>query len=107
MNIELIETLIHVLTENPQLSINGDITLDIIIGYAAKLHWQLEHEVHYDEQRELAWDTFYHLSPADLSTDIRVERVITTGSGTNPAVKFVKTARYQSLNTMLYVKLSL
>ena len=63
LNIELIKALIFFLKENPQLNVEGDITLDIIIGYAVKLSWQLENSGNYDEQREKAWNAFYYLSP--------------------------------------------
>ncbi len=66
LNVELIETLISFLYENSQLNVDGDITLDTIIGYAVKLCWQLEHQGNYDEQREQAWIAFYHLSPKDI-----------------------------------------
>lgn len=63
LNIELLETLIEVLQENPQLQFQGDLTLDIIIGYAVRLAWQAKHEGNYDEQREQAWQAFYELTP--------------------------------------------
>ena len=66
LNIELIETLNYFLKENPQLNVAGDITLDIIIGYAVKLSWQSAHKGNYDEQREKAWNAFYHLSPKEM-----------------------------------------
>ncbi|MCK4710006.1 MAG: hypothetical protein KAU21_15415, partial [Gammaproteobacteria bacterium] len=66
LNIELIKTLIFFLKENPQLNVEGDITLDIIIGYAVKLSWQQEHPGNYDEQREQAWNAFYYLSPTQV-----------------------------------------
>ncbi|MBL7000099.1 MAG: glycoside hydrolase family 15 protein [Gammaproteobacteria bacterium] len=66
LNIELIETLIFYLKENPQLTVSGDLTLDIIIGYAVKISWQLEHQGNYDEQREQAWEAFYQLSPKNM-----------------------------------------
>jgi phosphorylase kinase alpha/beta subunit len=63
LNIELLETLIDVLQENPQLKVEGDLTLDIIIGYAVRISWQDQHEGNYDEQREHAWHAFYSLDP--------------------------------------------
>lgn len=63
LNIELLKTLVIVLKENPHLKIEGDLTLDIIIGYAVRISWQTQHEGNYDEQREMAWDAFYRLSP--------------------------------------------
>ena len=66
LNIELIETLVCFFNENPELNIETDLTLDVIIGYAVKLAWQLEHQGDYAEQRELAWEAFYCLSPKKL-----------------------------------------
>ena len=63
LNIEIIETLFYFLKQNPDLNVEGDLTLDIIIGHAVKLSWQFDHAGNYDEQREQAWEAFYHLSP--------------------------------------------
>ena len=63
LNIELLETLIDVLEDNPQIEIDGDLTLDIIIGYAVRLAWQASHTGNYNEQREQAWHAFYELTP--------------------------------------------
>lgn len=63
LNIELLGTLIGVLKQNSQLTVTGDITLDIIIGYAVRIAWQSGHQGNYDEQRELAWDAFYRMTP--------------------------------------------
>ncbi len=48
------------------MTVSGDLTLDIIIGYAVKISWQLEHQGNYDEQREQAWEAFYQLSPKNM-----------------------------------------
>lgn len=65
LNIELMETLVSVLKKNPNLKVEGDLTFDIIIGYAVRISWQAGHEGIYYDQREQAWDAFYHLSPIE------------------------------------------
>ena len=63
LNIELLETLIDVFQQNPEMKVSTDLTMDIIIGYAVKIAWQSSHQGHYDAQREQAWDAFYRLDP--------------------------------------------
>lgn len=67
LNIELIETLIKVFRENPELTVDDDLTLDVIIGHAVRLRWQSVHEGAYDEQRQQAWADFYRESPQEVS----------------------------------------
>ncbi len=66
LNIEMLQTLIRVFRENPQLEISGDIVLDVIIGHAVKIAWLNRHDGHYDEQREQAWQNFYALPPSQV-----------------------------------------
>ncbi|MDJ0834630.1 MAG: glycoside hydrolase family 15 protein [Gammaproteobacteria bacterium] len=63
LNVEMIETLISVMQDNPDLQVDDDLTLDILIGHAVRLNWQKNHSGSYDDQREKAWESFYHQSP--------------------------------------------
>ena len=66
LNIEAIETLSRVTAQNPDLHVNNDLVLDVLIGYAVRLAWQKNHEVqNYDEARGSAWESFYRLSPKE------------------------------------------
>ena len=63
LNIELIESLIKVLAHAPQLKVEDDLILDILIGYAVRIAWNKQHDnANYDEQKGQAWDAFYKLS---------------------------------------------
>jgi phosphorylase kinase alpha/beta subunit len=67
LNIELMETLIKVFRDNQELNVDDDLTLDVIIGHAVRLHWQSTHSGAYDEQRQQAWSAFYQQSPQTVS----------------------------------------
>lgn len=66
LNLELLQTLLMVFSENAELIIQDHITLDIIIGHAVKIAWQENHGGNYDDQRELAWEAFYALPPKQV-----------------------------------------
>lgn len=66
LNIELIETLAKIFRQSPELRVNNDIVLDVLIGYAVKIAWSSQGgEGNYDEQKAHAWENFYKLSPQE------------------------------------------
>jgi phosphorylase kinase alpha/beta subunit len=66
LNIEAVESLAWLFKQNPDIRIEGDIVLDVLIGHAVRIAWEKEHgSAHYDEQRGQAWDAFYHRSPRE------------------------------------------
>jgi len=66
LNIEAIESLGWLFKQNPDLRIDGDIVLDVLIGHAVRIAWTKTHDGDaYNEQRGQAWDAFYRFSPRD------------------------------------------
>ncbi|MDD2829483.1 MAG: glycoside hydrolase family 15 protein [Sulfuricurvum sp.] len=66
LNIEAIESLSRLLRQSPELHINNDLILDVLIGHAVRIAWkQYKGLEHYDEERGLAWESFYKLSPRE------------------------------------------
>lgn len=63
LNIELIEALIKVFKANPELRIEDDLVLDVLIGHAVKLSWSKKNSKKiYEEHKGEAWSAFYKLS---------------------------------------------
>jgi phosphorylase kinase alpha/beta subunit len=68
LNIELLETLAKIFRHSPELYIDNDIVLDVLIGYAVKIAWSHQSsEGNYDEQKGNAWKSFYQLSPQETN----------------------------------------
>ncbi|RXJ67935.1 glycosyl hydrolase family 15 [Halarcobacter ebronensis] len=68
LNLELLQTLITIFEENPDIRVNTDLLLDVLIGYAVKIAWQkLNGEENYDEQKGQAWEYFYKLTPKEAN----------------------------------------
>lgn len=65
INIEIIETLSRLFKENPDMRIENDLILDVLIGHAVRIAWEKEHGGDYNEQRGAAWAAFYKLSPKE------------------------------------------
>lgn len=66
LNIEAIESMIRLFTQNPQLRIEDDLVLDVLIGHAVRIAWQQDSpNDNYDESKSLAWETFYKRSPKE------------------------------------------
>ena len=64
LNLEVLESLSRVFKENPDIKIESDLMLDVLIGHAVRIAWEKEHKnENYDEQRGQAWSSFYKLSP--------------------------------------------
>jgi phosphorylase kinase alpha/beta subunit len=66
---ETLLTLMAFVAANPQVQFDDDLALDVVIGHAVRVGWQLEHpEVpasDYGRHKGDAWDRFYRSSPAD------------------------------------------
>ena len=68
LNFELLQTLSTIFKENPEIRVNADLLLDVLIGYAVKIAWQkAKGEDNYDEHKAQAWEYFYRLSPKDTN----------------------------------------
>jgi len=66
LNLEAIEGLTWLFKQNPELVVENDIVLDVLIGHAVRIAWTRQHgDTHYNEQRGQAWDAFYHRSPRE------------------------------------------
>jgi len=66
LNIEAIESLAWLFKQNPEMHVEGEIVLDILIGHAVRIAWEKGHgSANYDEQRAQAWESFYRLSPIE------------------------------------------
>lgn len=65
LNIEVIESLSKVFKQMPDLYIENDLVLDVLIGHAVRIGWKQQHphEEHYDDVRALAWEEMYTYSP--------------------------------------------
>ncbi len=64
LNIEALESISRFFKNNPEIKINDDLILDIIIGHAVRISWNESHDVeNYDEQKGQAWNSFYNLHP--------------------------------------------
>ena len=65
LNIEAIESISRILRQSSQLHVDNDLILDVLIGHAVRIAWEAYNGLdHYDEQRGLAWESFYKLSPS-------------------------------------------
>ena len=64
LNIEIIESLARVFKQNPKMQVQGDVILDVLIGHAVRITWEKHGSGSYNEQRGVAWEEFYRLSPA-------------------------------------------
>ncbi len=63
LNIEAIESLARLFRQSPQLHVDNDLILDVLIGYAVRIAWtKSEGSDNYDEQKGQAWAAFYKRS---------------------------------------------
>jgi phosphorylase kinase alpha/beta subunit len=66
---EALLTLIAFVAANPQVRFEDDLALDVVIGHAVRVGWQLRHplvsDVEYGRHKFEAWDAFYRSSPAE------------------------------------------
>ncbi|WP_320035905.1 glycoside hydrolase family 15 protein [Halarcobacter sp.] len=64
LNLEALESLSKIFKENPDIKLEADVMLDVIIGHAVRLAWIKDNsQDNYDEHRAQAWNSFYKLSP--------------------------------------------
>jgi phosphorylase kinase alpha/beta subunit len=64
LNIELLESLSRLFKHNPQIRVESDLMLDVLIGHAVRINWEKEHKSgNYDEDKAKAWNAFYKLTP--------------------------------------------
>ncbi|WP_052128715.1 glycoside hydrolase family 15 protein [Neosynechococcus sphagnicola] len=66
VNIEALMELAAIAAQNPALQIEDYLVLDVLIGHAVRLAWLDRHPQHshdYDQQKGLAWRSFYATSP--------------------------------------------
>ena len=65
---ESLLTLIAFVAANPQVQFDDDLALDVVIGHAVRVGWQLGHPqvsvADYDLHKGDAWNQFYRASPA-------------------------------------------
>ncbi|MCP9775816.1 phosphorylase kinase [Cyanobium sp. WAJ14-Wanaka] len=66
---ETLITLMAFFAENPGARFEEDLALDVVIGHAVRVGWQLEHpeisETLYSQHKAEAWDRFYRAAPSD------------------------------------------
>ena len=68
LNIEVLESLSRFLKKNQNIKVDGDLVLDVIIGYAVRIAWNKENDLNkYDEQKGQAWTAFYKLPPKETA----------------------------------------
>lgn len=66
LNTEVIYSLSRLFRASPQLRIDDDLVLDVLIGHAVRIAWKKYNGAEqYDEQRGFAWESFYKLSPQE------------------------------------------
>ncbi len=65
LTIEVLESLVRLFKENPELHVDDDLILDVLIGHAVRYAWEKNHLGKYNEERGKAWKSFYYLSPQD------------------------------------------
>ena len=69
LNIEAIESLARLFRQSPQLHVDNDLILDVLIGYAVRIAWNKKvSSNNYDEERGQAWEAFYQCSPQEADT---------------------------------------
>jgi phosphorylase kinase alpha/beta subunit len=66
---ETLITLMAFVEANPQVRFEDDLALDVVIGHAVRVGWQLHHPQvpteDYSQHKAAAWDRFYRASTAD------------------------------------------
>jgi phosphorylase kinase alpha/beta subunit len=68
LNIEVLLYLAEVMDKNRSIFIDDDLVLDVIIGHAVRIAWNdRNHGEEYDDDRGLAWEYFYTLSPTETA----------------------------------------
>jgi len=65
LNIEVIQSLSKVFKQMPNLQIDNDLVLDVLIGHAVRIGWKQNHphDDNYDDARSAAWEEMYTFPP--------------------------------------------
>lgn len=65
LNIEAIQSLSRIFKQMPNLRVQSDLVLDVIIGHAVRIGWKQTHpyEENYDDARASAWEDMYAYPP--------------------------------------------
>jgi phosphorylase kinase alpha/beta subunit len=64
LTIELIESMARVFKENPDLLLEDDLIMDVLIGHAVRISWERNSgSNNYNDHRSEAWNAFYRRSP--------------------------------------------
>lgn len=69
INIETLSALGSFFEANPDLTVDDDLVLDVIVGHAVRVNWlnrEMGVESEYRQHRADAWDVFYRLAPDEL-----------------------------------------
>ena len=66
---ECLLSLMAFVEANPEVQVDDDLALDVVIGHAVRVGWQLTHPsvdpVRYSQHKAQAWAQFYRSSPGD------------------------------------------
>lgn len=67
LNIEAIRSLARLLRQNPEIRLESDLVLDVLIGHAVRIAWERRHGPGgYDEAKGRAWNALYALPPQEV-----------------------------------------
>lgn len=69
LTIEAIEALSSVFRHTPDLHVENDLVLDVLIGHAVRIGWMQQHPTteNYDEVRSYAWEVMYIRPPQTIA----------------------------------------
>jgi phosphorylase kinase alpha/beta subunit len=69
LNIEAIEALSTLFKQTPNLHVENDIVLDVLIGHAVRIGWMQQYPTteNYDEVRSHAWEVMYTRPPQKIA----------------------------------------
>lgn len=73
VNVEALMELATIAERNPDLLVEGNIVLDVLIGHAVRIYWMDHHPEQvdaYDNHKGEAWSSFYRTSPHECSVYI-------------------------------------
>ncbi|MGB3491351.1 MAG: glycoside hydrolase family 15 protein [Elainellaceae cyanobacterium] len=88
VNVEALMELVALAEQNPDLQIQGNIVLDVLIGHAVRITWLESHQDHtdvYDDYKAQAWQSFYQTSPFDCASGIaKALQFLTKLGSSNP-----------------------
>ncbi len=89
LNIEALESLSWLLRQNPQLRIEDDLVMDVLIGHAVRIAWETKHGgTDYNEQRARAWEAFYRTPPRETETAFKEAFLFLLGAASESQKEF-------------------